>query len=127
MVIHLFCYEHLLVLKSKKMMVGLQMSILSKLWLGKRLDKNFSLAKYDFTRAMGRTNYIMRYGVLGWGLWMFITVTLFFHFQSANYDLACMTFSWSKVCINAVIFSVAGYFMANGTWVANEEFRRGSP
>ena len=67
MVIHLFCYEHLLVLKSKKMMVGLQMSILSKLWLGKRLDKNFSLAKYDFTRAMGRTNYIMRYGVLGWG------------------------------------------------------------
>lgn len=43
------------------------MSMLSKLWLGKRLDKNFSLAKYDFTRAMGRTNYIMRYGVLGWG------------------------------------------------------------
>jgi hypothetical protein len=68
MVIHLFCNGHLLVLQGKKMMVGLQMSIVSKLWLGKRLDKNFSQAKYDFTRAMGRTNYIMRCGVVGLGV-----------------------------------------------------------
>ena len=65
--------------------------------------------------------------VLGWGLWMFITVTLFFHFQSANYDLACMTFSGSKVFTNAVICSVAGYFMGSGMWVANEASRRGGP
>ncbi len=103
------------------------MSMLSKLWLGKRLDKNFLLAKWEATRAMGRTNYIIRYGVLGWGLWMFFPMTLLFHFQAANYDLACMTFSWSTVCINAVIFSVAGYFMGNGMWVANEEFCWGSP
>ena len=45
------------------------MSMLSKLWLGKRLDKIF-LAQPSgrLTRAMGRTNYIMRYGVLGLGV-----------------------------------------------------------
>ena len=67
---------------------------------------------------MGRTNYIIRYGVWGWGLSMFFAMTLLFRFQAANYDL---------VCINAVIFSVAGYFMGSGMWVANEGSRRGSP
>jgi hypothetical protein len=99
------------------------MSMLSKLLV----DKNFSLAKWEATRAMGRTNYIIRYGVWGWGLSMFFAMTLLFRFQAANYDLACMTFSWSTVCINAVIFSVAGYFMGSGMWVANEGSRRGSP
>ena len=99
------------------------MSMLNKLWL----DKNFSLKKWEAIRTMGRTNYIIRYGVLGWGLWMFVAMSLFFHYQAANYDLACMTFSWSTVCINAVIFSVAGYFMGSGMWVANEGSRRGTP
>ena len=99
------------------------MSMLSKLWL----DKNFSLAKWEATRVMGRSNYIIRYGVLGWGLWMFFAMTLFFHFQAANYELDCMTFSWSTVWINAVICSVGGYFMGSGMWVANEVSRRGTP
>jgi hypothetical protein len=57
---------------------------------------------------------------------MFFAMTLLFHFQAANYDLACITFSWSTVCVNAMIFSVAGYFMGSGMWVANEASRRGT-
>ena len=95
------------------------MSMLSKLWV----DKNFSLAKWEATRAMGITNYIIRYGVWGCGCF---AMTLLFHFQAANYDLACITFSWSTVCVNAMIFSVAGYFMGSGMWVANEASRRGT-
>ena len=42
------------------------MSMLSKLWV----DKNFSLAKWEATRAMGITNYIIRYGVWGCGCFL---------------------------------------------------------
>ena len=103
------------------------MSMLSKPWVYKWVDKNFSLAKWEAIRVMGRSKYILRYGVLGWGLCMFYTLTLFSHYQTANYDLACMTFSGSKVFTNAVICSVAGYFMGSGMWVANEASRRGTP
>lgn len=64
------------------------------------------------------------FGVWGWGLGMSFAMTLLFRFQAANYDLACMTFLWSTVCLTAVICSVAGYFMGSGMWVANEELRR---
>ncbi len=99
------------------------MSMLSKLWL----NKNFSLTKWEATRTMGRTNYVIRYGVLRWGLLTALGVTLLSQLHAADCDLALMTFSWSTAFINAVIFCIGGYFIGSAMWVANETSRRGSP
>lgn len=80
------------------------------------------LAKWQTVRAKGKQHFVIYHGVLGWGLWMFIVMTLFAHLQQVNYVMSALTsLSISIVLINLVLWAFGGWLFGLWVWHASEK------
>jgi hypothetical protein len=76
--------------------------------------------KWEEIRAKGKNHYIWNYGVLRWGFFMFIAMTIA---QSIN--LSKTDFTLKRVLIiiviNLILFPIGGYFFGLLTWRSCEK------
>lgn len=76
--------------------------------------------KWEEIRAKGKNHYIWNYGVLRWGLFMFIAMTIA---QSIKLSKADFTLKRVLVIIltNLILFPIGGYFFGLLTWRSYEK------
>jgi hypothetical protein len=71
-----------------------------------------TLRKWETTRQLGKRRYVVRNGVVGWGIPVGIILTLF--------DTWRRGFSAHAIVIAVIIWPIAGYFVGLATWAIRE-------
>ena len=80
------------------------------------------IAKWEKTRSRGRKRFILVRGVAGWGLLMFLFMTVLVHFRDAGFKLPALEdISMVTILINAVVWPIAGYVWGAWTWSLTEK------
>jgi hypothetical protein len=77
------------------------------------MDRRFQ--KWEKTRAKGKLNYVLVYGVLLWGFTTAVLVT------AAAPLLLGLVITWSHALINVILFPLTGIGWGHFTWMANEK------
>ena len=78
-----------------------------KLWI-KATDEQ-TLKQWEKAEVMGRRSYIFRYGLLSFGSYMFVVMSLFFYMNNEAYDLITFLVSLLGGLIN-------GWFFGSQMW-----------
>ena len=72
-----------------------------------------SAAKWEKNRSKGKSHFVWRYGVLGWGLCMFVVMTVLNYIRHPD-SLA------QTLIINAIIWPIGGYVWGVWMWAISE-------
>ena len=73
-----------------------------------------SMRDWERTRAMGRTRFVLVRGVLGYGGFMFVVMSVFYILHDG------FSYSLGAAPLLLVIWSIAGTLWGFWTWSANE-------
>lgn len=74
-------------------------------------------SKWEKVRSRGKRHFVLIRGVLGWGLVMFLFMTVFSHFQKTGFKAPSFDdISITIIVINAVIWPIAGFVWGACTW-----------
>lgn len=80
-----------------------------------------SVAKWEQRRRGGKKRFVWQFGVLSWGIPMFIFMTSFMYIREYGTTWPSMVnLPVSLVLINAVIWPIAGYWFGSFMWTAME-------
>jgi hypothetical protein len=71
------------------------------------------LEKWSRTRQIGKSNFLVRYGIVPWSFGLTILFTLLEIITQG-------TVIWTWVVIRLVLFAVVGFFIANSKWQGME-------
>jgi hypothetical protein len=71
-----------------------------------------NLKNWETTRILGKSRYVVRYGIIGWGIPVGVVVTLLNIWQRG--------FSAFSIIIAGIIWPIAGYFFGVITWAISE-------
>lgn len=72
------------------------------------------LRKWETTRQKGRTQFVLLYGVLAWGLPMFVVMTFFLNRQRDK------PISSGMILISVVIWAIGGACFGLAMWAISE-------
>jgi hypothetical protein len=80
------------------------------------------IARWEKTRALGRTDFILRRGVLGWGLPAAILTILYKIIQEQGFTAPQLTASLRTViAVAVVVFPLAGALFGRWLWTTSEQ------
>ena len=80
------------------------------------------LRNWEKIRVKGKSHFILYRGVLGWGLYMFVVLTIFNHLQAVDFQFSELkSISLQIVFINFFICIIGGFFFGRLTWSASEK------
>ncbi len=80
------------------------------------------LKRWELIRKRGKRHFVLYRGILGWGLWMFIVMTIFGHLNQVDFQLSFLeTISIPMVITNLIVWTIAGYVFGQWTWSASEK------
>jgi hypothetical protein len=73
-----------------------------------------SAAKWEKTRSKGKSHFVWLYGVMGWGLWMFVFTAVWNYFRHPD-SLS------QRLIINAIMWPIMGYCWGAVMWGISEK------
>ncbi len=73
------------------------------------------LKNWSTIRIKGKTNYILKVGILGFGLIASSIASLILHFWSP------VEHWYIRPLFNLILFCIVGYFMSKQSWKKNEK------
>jgi hypothetical protein len=80
------------------------------------------LKSWEKIRVKGKTHFVLYRGVLGWGLYMFVVLTIFNHLQAVDFQLSELkSISLPTVFINFIICILGGFVFGRLTWSLSEK------
>ena len=72
-----------------------------------------TLKKWDITRKLGKGRYVVRNGIIGWGIPVGVVVTLF--------NIWHRGFSALNLIVAVIIWPIAGFLVGLCTWAITEK------
>jgi len=80
------------------------------------------LKNWEKIRVKGKNHFVLYRGILGWGLYMFIVLTIFNHLQQVDFDFSSLnSISLPILIINFIVCSIGGWFFGVLTWANSEK------
>ncbi len=71
--------------------------------------------RWQKVKARGKKNFILRVGVLGWGGFMFVLMTVMFLIRKPPFPRQAIDYIF-EIAINLLVWPIAGYFWGTSMW-----------